>query len=144
MQGNKNDVDDGHIAVDLYPFVRQYEGGHLKRLLRSSFVEASEDAAANRGVATRDVVIDHTTGRVAITAQNHGFALVGEAGEEFDTPFGRAIVSHTCANVGVVEGIKLVSGRAFSVQYHPEAAAGPHDAEYLFDQFVDLMSGEGR
>ena len=85
-------------------------------------------------------VMDHATGRVAITAQNHGFALEGEAGEEFDTPFGRAVVSHTCANDGVVEGIKLVDGRAFSVQYHPEAAAGPHDAEYLFDQFVDLMS----
>ena len=87
-------------------------------------------------------VIDHATGRVAITAQNHGFALEGEAGEEFDTPFGPAVVSHTCANDGVVEGIKLVDGRAFSVQYHPEAAAGPHDAEYLFDQFVDLMAGE--
>lgn len=87
-------------------------------------------------------VIDHSTGQVAITAQNHGFALEGEAGEEFDTAFGRAMVSHTCANDGVVEGIKLVNGRAFSVQYHPEAAAGPHDANYLFDQFVDLMAGE--
>lgn len=87
-------------------------------------------------------VIDHATGRVAITAQNHGFALEGEAGEEFDTPFGRAVVSHTCANDGVVEGIRLASGRAFSVQYHPEAAAGPHDAEYLFDQFTALMAGE--
>ncbi len=87
-------------------------------------------------------VMDHATGRVAVTAQNHGFALEGEAGEEFDTPFGRAIVSHTCANDGVVEGIKLVDGRAFSVQYHPEAAAGPHDAEYLFDQFVSLIAGE--
>ena len=93
-------------------------------------------------------VMDHATGRIAVTAQNHGFALEGEAGEEFDTAFGRAVVSHTCANDGVVEGIKLVDGRAFSVQYHPEAAAGPHDANYLFDQFVDLMSevkaGEGR
>ncbi|KHO26377.1 carbamoyl phosphate synthase small subunit [Mycolicibacterium setense] len=87
-------------------------------------------------------VIDHITGRVAITAQNHGFALEGEKGEVFDTPFGSAEVSHTCANDGVVEGIRLVNGRAFSVQYHPEAAAGPHDAEYLFDQFVDLMAGE--
>ncbi|MGY4708605.1 glutamine-hydrolyzing carbamoyl-phosphate synthase small subunit [Mycolicibacterium sp. CBM1] len=86
-------------------------------------------------------VIDHITGNVAITAQNHGFALEGEAGEEFGTDFGPAVVSHTCANDGVVEGIKLVSGRAFSVQYHPEAAAGPHDANYLFDQFVDLMDG---
>jgi carbamoyl-phosphate synthase small subunit len=87
-------------------------------------------------------VMDHATGRVAVTAQNHGFALEGEAGQRFDTPFGPAVVSHTCANDGVVEGLKLVDGKAFSVQYHPEAAAGPHDAEYLFDQFVDLMAGE--
>ena len=86
-------------------------------------------------------VIDHATGRVAVTAQNHGFALEGEAGERFDTPFGPAEVSHTCANDGVVEGVKLVTGKAFSVQYHPEAAAGPHDANYLFDRFVDLMAG---
>ena len=87
-------------------------------------------------------VIDHATGRVAVTAQNHGFALEGEAGQSFDTPFGSAVVSHTCANDGVVEGVKLAGGRAFSVQYHPEAAAGPHDANYLFDQFVELMAGE--
>src|SRR6202012_2238981 len=87
-------------------------------------------------------VIDHATGRVAVTAQNHGFALQGEAGQSFDTPFGAAVVSHTCANDGVVEGVKLVAGRAFSVQYHPEAAAGPHDAEFLFDQFVDMMGGQ--
>jgi len=87
-------------------------------------------------------VIDHATGRVAVTAQNHGFALEGEAGEVFDTDFGPAIVSHTCANDGVVEGVKLVDGRAFSVQYHPEAAAGPHDANYLFDQFAELMERE--
>ena len=89
-------------------------------------------------------VMDHATGRVAVTAQNHGFALEGEAGQRFDTPFGPAVVSHTCANDGVVEGVKLVDSKAFSVQYHPEAAAGPHDAEYLFDQFVDLMAGEHR
>lgn len=89
-------------------------------------------------------VVDHATGRVAVTAQNHGFALEGEAGLRFDTPFGPAVVSHTCANDGVVEGVRLVDGKAFSVQYHPEAAAGPHDAEYLFDQFVDLMDGEDR
>ena len=84
-------------------------------------------------------VIDHATGRVAITAQNHGFALEGEAGEVFGTDFGPAEISHTCANDGVVEGVRLVGGRAFSVQYHPEAAAGPHDANYLFDQFVGVM-----
>ncbi|AWV47416.1 carbamoyl phosphate synthase small subunit [Mycobacterium leprae Kyoto-2] len=87
-------------------------------------------------------VIDHATGRVAVTAQNHGFALEGEAGQSFDTPFGSAVVSHTCANDGVVEGVKLADGRAFSVQYHPEAAAGPHDAEYLFDSFVELMAAQ--
>ncbi|WP_071287640.1 glutamine-hydrolyzing carbamoyl-phosphate synthase small subunit [Mycolicibacterium llatzerense] len=87
-------------------------------------------------------VVEKATGRIAITAQNHGFALEGEAGEEFDTPFGRAVVSHTCANDGVVEGVSLLDGRAFSVQYHPEAAAGPHDAEYLFDKFADLMAGD--
>ena len=86
-------------------------------------------------------VIDQATGRVAVTAQNHGFALEGEVGERCDTPFGPAEVSHTCANDGVVEGVKLATGKAFSVQYHPEAAAGPHDANYLFDRFVDLMAG---
>ncbi|GAA1464011.1 glutamine-hydrolyzing carbamoyl-phosphate synthase small subunit [Williamsia maris] len=86
-------------------------------------------------------VIDHTTGLVSITAQNHGFALEGEAGEEFDTDFGRARVSHTCANDGTVEGVELLDGQAFSVQYHPEAAAGPHDAAYLFDRFSTVMQG---
>lgn len=84
-------------------------------------------------------VIEHTTGRIAITAQNHGFALEGEAGEEFDTDFGRARVSHTCANDGTVEGVELLDGSGFSVQYHPEAAAGPHDAAYLFDRFTSVL-----
>ncbi|MEP9392580.1 glutamine-hydrolyzing carbamoyl-phosphate synthase small subunit [Gordonia sp. VNQ95] len=87
-------------------------------------------------------VIDHATGTVSITSQNHGFALEGEAGEEFDTDFGRARVSHVCANDGTVEGVELLSGRAFSVQYHPEAAAGPHDAAYLFDKFVTLLESD--
>lgn len=86
-------------------------------------------------------VIEHATGRVAITSQNHGFAVEGEAGEEFDTPFGRATITHTCPNDGCVEGLSLVNGKAFSVQYHPEAAAGPHDAADLFDRFADLMGG---
>ncbi|MFD0361077.1 glutamine-hydrolyzing carbamoyl-phosphate synthase small subunit [Nocardia sp. GCM10030253] len=86
-------------------------------------------------------VVEKETGRISITAQNHGFALEGEAGEQFDTPFGRAEVSHVCANDGTVEGVRLIDGRAFSVQYHPEAAAGPHDAAYLFDRFAGLMEG---
>jgi carbamoyl-phosphate synthase small subunit len=88
-------------------------------------------------------VIDHTTGTVAITAQNHGFALEGEPGEEFDSPFGRAHVTHSCPNDGTVEGVRALEVPAFSVQYHPEAAAGPHDAASLFDQFAELMSSKG-
>lgn len=87
-------------------------------------------------------VVDVATGKVAITSQNHGFALAGEAGEEFDTDFGRARVSHVCANDGTVEGVELLSGQAFSVQYHPEAASGPHDAANLFDRFVSVMQGD--
>ncbi|HEX3789416.1 MAG TPA: glutamine-hydrolyzing carbamoyl-phosphate synthase small subunit [Pseudonocardiaceae bacterium] len=84
-------------------------------------------------------VVDIATGRVAITAQNHGFALEGEAGQRLDTPFGAATVSHFCPNDGTVEGLRCVDVPAFSVQYHPEAAAGPHDAAVLFDEFVELM-----
>ncbi|MFC5994204.1 glutamine-hydrolyzing carbamoyl-phosphate synthase small subunit [Pseudonocardia hispaniensis] len=85
-------------------------------------------------------VIEHATGRVAITSQNHGFAVEGEAGERFDTPFGPALITHTCANDGTVEGLAGEAFPAFSVQYHPEAAAGPHDAADLFDRFVALMA----
>jgi carbamoyl-phosphate synthase small subunit len=92
-------------------------------------------------------VVEHATGKVSITAQNHGFAVEGEAGEEFDTPFGRAQITHTCPNDGCVEGLALLgpdAAPAFSVQYHPEAAAGPHDAADLFDRFVALMATAGR
>lgn len=84
-------------------------------------------------------VIEAATGRVAITSQNHGFALEGEAGQKLDTPYGVAEVSHYCPNDGTVEGLRCVDVPAFSVQYHPEAAAGPHDAAPLFDQFATLM-----
>jgi carbamoyl-phosphate synthase small subunit len=84
-------------------------------------------------------VVEHATGKVSITAQNHGFAVEGEAGERFDTPFGPAEITHTCPNDGCVEGLALRDAPAFSVQYHPEAAAGPHDAADLFDRFVELM-----
>jgi carbamoyl-phosphate synthase small subunit len=89
-------------------------------------------------------VIDAATGRVAITAQNHGFALEGEAGQRFDTPFGVARVSHHCPNDGTVEGLRCSEVPAFSVQYHPEAAAGPHDAAVLFEEFVSLMAMSGK
>jgi carbamoyl-phosphate synthase small subunit len=84
-------------------------------------------------------VIDLATGKVTITAQNHGFALEGKAGERFDTPYGRAEFSHYCPNDGTVEGLRCLDVPAFSVQYHPEAAAGPHDAAGLFDEFAELM-----
>ena len=89
-------------------------------------------------------VVEHATGRVAITAQNHGFAVEGEPGERFDSDFGPAVVSHSCPNDATVEGLTCLDVPAFSVQYHPEAAAGPHDAAPLFDRFVDLMATTDR
>ncbi len=86
-------------------------------------------------------VMDRTTGKVEVTAHNHGFAVDAPLDRESDTPFGRVRVSHVCLNDDVVEGLECLDVPAFSVQYHPEAAAGPHDAAYLFDRFVDLMSG---
>jgi carbamoyl-phosphate synthase small subunit len=85
-------------------------------------------------------VVEHATGRVAITSQNHGFAVTGQPGERFDSDFGAAMVSHSCPNDGTVEGFTCLEVPAFSVQYHPEAAAGPHDAADLFDRFCDLMA----
>ncbi|MEV7007423.1 glutamine-hydrolyzing carbamoyl-phosphate synthase small subunit [Streptosporangium sp. NPDC051022] len=84
-------------------------------------------------------VQDRTTGRVAITAHNHGFAVEVPLDGPTETRFGRAEVTHVCLNDGVVEGIALLDRPAFSVQYHPEAAAGPHDAADLFDRFCGLM-----
>jgi carbamoyl-phosphate synthase small subunit len=87
-------------------------------------------------------VQDRTTGKVEVTAHNHGFAVDAPLDRVSDTPFGRAEVSHVCLNDDVVEGLQLLDQPAFSVQYHPEAAAGPHDAAYLFDRFVSLMEGQ--
>jgi carbamoyl-phosphate synthase small subunit len=88
-------------------------------------------------------VMDRTTGKVEVTAHNHGFAVDAPLDHATETPYGVATVSHVCLNDDVVEGLELRSseGRlsAFSVQYHPEAAAGPHDAAYLFDRFCELM-----
>jgi len=85
-------------------------------------------------------VMDRTTGRVEVTAHNHGFAVDAPLDVVSETPFGRARVSHVGLNDGVVEGLECLDVPAFSVQYHPEAAAGPHDAAYLFDRFADLMA----
>ncbi|WP_030024540.1 glutamine-hydrolyzing carbamoyl-phosphate synthase small subunit [Streptomyces monomycini] len=87
-------------------------------------------------------VQDRTTGKVEVTAHNHGFAVDAPLDQVSETPYGRAEVSHVCLNDNVVEGLQLLDRPAFSVQYHPEAAAGPHDAAYLFDRFVQLMEGQ--
>jgi carbamoyl-phosphate synthase small subunit len=104
-------------------------------------------AYGHRGI--NQPVQDRATGRVEVTAHNHGFAVDAPLDRVVDTPFGRAEVSHVCLNDDVVEGLTLRDEggrlRAFSVQYHPEAAAGPHDAAYLFDRFVGLLAaGKGR
>jgi carbamoyl-phosphate synthase small subunit len=84
-------------------------------------------------------VLDRTTGKVEVTAHNHGFAVQAPLDAGVDTEFGRAEVSHVCLNDNVVEGLRLLDAPAFSVQYHPEAAAGPHDADYLFDRLLELV-----
>ncbi len=86
-------------------------------------------------------VLDKTTGRVEITSQNHGFAVEAPLDEIVDSPagFGRVEVSHIGLNDNVVEGLRALDIPAFSVQYHPEAAAGPHDANYLFDRFREMV-----
>ncbi len=88
-------------------------------------------------------VLDRRTGKVEITSQNHGFAVDAPLDGPVQAPeerFGRVEVSHVSLNDDVVEGLSCLDIPAFSVQYHPEAAAGPHDSAYLFDRFIDLMS----
>jgi carbamoyl-phosphate synthase small subunit len=92
----------------------------------------------HRGV--NQPVQDRATGRVAITSHNHGFAVDAPVDGTTQTPFGSVEVSHVDLNDGVVEGLRCLEVPAFSVQYHPEAAAGPHDAVALFDGFTDLMA----
>ncbi|MFI7069719.1 glutamine-hydrolyzing carbamoyl-phosphate synthase small subunit [Micromonospora sediminicola] len=94
-------------------------------------------------------VLDRVTGKVEVTSHNHGFAVqVPGAGDGavvpdqvIQTEFGGVQVSHLCLNDNVVEGLRAVDVPAFTVQYHPEAAAGPHDADYLFDRFAELIEG---
>ncbi len=94
-------------------------------------------------------VKDVTTGKVEVTAHNHGFAVDAPLDGPVKSPyenghFGRVLVSHIDLNDNVVEGLQCLDIPAFSVQYHPEAAAGPHDASYLFDRFVQLMRENAR
>jgi len=81
-------------------------------------------------------VQDLSTGKIEITAQNHNYAVTPDS-------LDRGVVSHVNLNDGVIEGIASPEDRCFSVQYHPEAGPGPHDARYLFDRFETLLrSGE--
>jgi carbamoyl-phosphate synthase small subunit len=87
--------------------------------------------------------MDRTTGKVEITSQNHGFAVDAPLEGAVTAPearFGRVEVSHVSLNDQVVEGLRCLDIPAFSVQYHPEAASGPHDSAYLFDRFIDVMA----
>ncbi|MFC7549843.1 glutamine-hydrolyzing carbamoyl-phosphate synthase small subunit [Plantactinospora sp. GCM10030261] len=96
-------------------------------------------------------VLDRATGKVEVTSHNHGFAVAWPEtapgavvpDRVVDTEFGGVRVSHVCLNDNVVEGLRAVDVPAFTVQYHPEAAAGPHDADYLFDRFAELIEGGG-
>ena len=84
-------------------------------------------------------VVDLTTGKVEITAHNHGFAVAAPKANEFNTVYGTGRVTHISLNDSVVEGLEMNNTPAFSVQYHPESAAGPHDSTYLFERFLNLM-----
>jgi len=86
-------------------------------------------------------VLDRESGRIEITAHNHGFAVDAprEGAVESPAGFGRVEVSHIGLNDDVVEGLRALDIPAFSVQYHPEAAAGPHDSTYLFDRFRAMV-----
>ncbi|NBQ92617.1 MAG: carbamoyl-phosphate synthase small subunit, partial [Micrococcales bacterium] len=97
-------------------------------------------AFGHRGI--NQPVIDLGTGKVEVTAHNHGFAVDISSREEIASPagFGLVKVSHVCLNDDVVEGIECLEIPAYSVQYHPEAAAGPHDANYLFDRLINLIT----
>lgn len=96
-------------------------------------------AFGHRGI--NQPVLDRRTGRVEVTAHNHGFAVRVEGGPEVDSPagYGKVKVSHVSLNDDVVEGLECIDIPAYSVQYHPEAAAGPHDSDYLFDRLVELI-----
>lgn len=96
-------------------------------------------AFGHRGI--NQPVMDRTTGKVEVTAHNHGFAVKVDGGPQVASPagFGRVLVSHVSLNDDVVEGLTCLDIPAYSVQYHPEAAAGPHDSNYLFDRLIDLI-----
>jgi carbamoyl-phosphate synthase small subunit len=110
--------------------------GH-QMLARALGLDTYKLRYGHRGV--NQPVADLATGRVAVTSHNHGFAVAAPGGDVLETELGRVAVSHRALNDGVVEGLRLVDRPVRSVQYHPEAAPGPHDADPLFDAFVALL-----
>ena len=136
-------ASDGHVALlravldERLPFFGICFGNQL--LGRALGFGTYKLPFGHRGI--NQPVLDKTTGRVEITAHNHGFAVDAPTTGEVESPngYGRVEVSHVGLNDDVVEGLRALDIPAFSVQYHPEAAAGPHDANYLFDRFADLV-----
>jgi len=93
-------------------------------------------------------VKDLQTGRIEITSQNHGFAVLGPDGGRtidadepvrWETDFGAAALSHVNLYDRTVEGLELLDVPGGTVQYHPEAGPGPHDSLYLFDRFLERI-----
>lgn len=139
-------ASDGHVELlravldDRLPFFGICFGNQL--LGRALGLGTYKLPFGHRGI--NQPVLDKQTGRVEITAHNHGFAVEAPLEGSFDSPagYGRVEVSHIGLNDRVVEGLRALDIPALSVQYHPEAAAGPHDANYLFDRFADLVRAE--
>jgi len=111
-------------------------------LARALGFETYKLTYGHRGV--NQPVGDVATGRIAVTSQNHGFAVRAPRDGTADTEFGRVVASHIGLNDDVVEGLECLDVPAFSVQFHPEAAPGPHDAAGLFERFRDLMADTRR
>ncbi|MDO5739488.1 MAG: glutamine-hydrolyzing carbamoyl-phosphate synthase small subunit [Ornithinimicrobium sp.] len=129
-----------HVLEARIPFFGICFGNQL--LGRALGLDTYKLVFGHRGI--NQPVLDRTTGKVEVTSHNHGFAIAWPDGtptdQAVDTPYGRVACSHVALNDDVVEGLECQDVPAFSVQYHPEAAAGPHDAAYLFDRFIDRLT----
>ena len=137
----EHEVDLLRVVLEAgLPFFGICFGNQL--LGRALGLETYKLTFGHRGI--NQPVLDRTTGKVEVTSHNHGFAIAWPEGvptdEPVPTPYGPVACSHVALNDDVVEGLRCLEVPAFSVQYHPEAAAGPHDAEYLFDRFVEDLT----
>jgi carbamoyl-phosphate synthase small subunit len=115
--------------------------GH-QLLSRAAGLETFKLPFGHRGA--NHPVKDVRTGRIAITSQNHGFAVRGEVGVRIESELGAAELTHVNLYDGTVEGIRLLDVPAGCVQYHPEAGPGPNDSLGLFDEFIELFEGAAR